>query len=71
MNITIAQAKAINMFSPATWTITRTPEGWVVHRGEATIVSTHSRKTRVFKTCDGAINRLKREVGITDFKVEA
>jgi hypothetical protein len=69
--ITIQQARAVNSFNPSTWTICETPEGWKVKRGRATLISSNSKQERVFATVETAIRRLKAEVGITEFHVEA
>jgi len=69
--ITVLQAKAVNAFSPATWTISETPEGWIVRRGSAVLISSNCKKPRRFASVDTAIRRLKEEIGVTDFKVEA
>lgn len=69
--MTVQQARAVNAFSPATWTIAETPEGWIVRRGEAILISSVSKQTRLFASVDTAIRRLKLEVGATEFKVEA
>ena len=70
-HITIQQARAVNAFSPATWTISETPEGWKVMRGNATLISSNSRRDRLFASVETAIRRLKAEVGITEFRVHA
>ena len=70
-HITIQQARAVNAFSPATWTISETPEGWKVMRGHATLISSNSRRDRLFASVETAIRRLKAEVGITEFRVHA
>lgn len=69
--VTVQQARAINAFSPASWTISETPDGWVVHRGKTVLISSVSKKVRTFASVDTAIRRLKAEVGITQFSVEA
>lgn len=69
--ITIQQARAVNAFSPSTWTISETPDGWKVKRGRATLIASNSRQDRVFASVETAIRRLKAEVGITEFHVEA
>lgn len=69
--VTVQQARAVHSFNPADWTISQTPEGWIVHRGSAVLVSTVSKRARVFASVDTAIRRLKVEVGIMNFKVEA
>ena len=69
--ITVEQARAVNLFSPGTWTLTETPEGWLVHRGEATLIVVNTRRPRIFKSLDRAVKRLTAEVGAKEFKVEA
>jgi hypothetical protein len=69
--ITIQQARAVNAFSPTSWTISETPDGWVVRHGDATLIASNSRQDRVFASVETAIRRLKAEVGVTEFRVEA
>lgn len=70
-HITVEQARAVQAFSPASWTITETPEGWLVHRGQATLIGINSRRPRIFKSLDRAVRRLAVEAGVTRFNVEA
>jgi hypothetical protein len=70
-HITVEQARAVNLFSPGSWTLTETPEGWLVHRGEATLIGVNTRRPRIFKSLDSAVKRLAAEVGVKEFKVEA
>ena len=70
-HITVEQARAVQAFSPASWTITETPEGWLVHRGQATLISVNSRRPRVFKSLDRAVRRLAAEANVFNFTVEA
>lgn len=67
--VTVEQARAIQSFSPASWTITSTPEGWVVRRGDAELIGTNTRRRRLFKTVDAAVRRLREEVGVREFRV--
>lgn len=69
--ITILQARAVNAFSPAPWTIFETPEGWLVRRGQAVLISTVTKKARLFASVDTAVRRLKAEISATEFKVES
>lgn len=71
MYITVEQARAVNLFSPGSWTLTETPKGWLVHRGEATLVGVNTRRPRIFKSLDGAVKRLVAETGVKEFRVEA
>jgi hypothetical protein len=69
--ITVQQARAVQEFSPASWTITETPSGWVVHRGDAVLISTRSKETRTFSSLDKAVKRLGEEIGVYEFKLSA
>lgn len=69
--VTVQQARAVQSFAPASWTICETPEGWIVQRGEALLISSVSKQVRRFGSVDTAIRRLKQEVGITSFRIEA
>jgi hypothetical protein len=71
MHITIEQARAVETVSPGAWTIQETEGGWTVGREQATLITTNGRKIRVFRSVDGAINELKRDVGAKEFKVVA
>jgi hypothetical protein len=71
MHITIEQARAVETVSPGPWTIQETEGGWTVGREQATLITTNGRKIRVFRSVDGAINELKRDVGAKEFKVVA
>ena len=65
------QARAVIGCSQLTWSLRETPEGWKVKRGRATVIASNSRQDRVFASVETAIRRLKAEVGITEFHVEA
>lgn len=69
--VTVEQARAVHAFSPVAWTISETPDGWLVHCGESVLISSVSRKPRLFRSVDTAVRRLGIEVGIKEFKVEA
>lgn len=70
-HITVAQVRAVQALAPQAWTLKQTPGGWIVHRGEATLVSINSRQPRVFKSLDRAVRRLAIEAGVRTFAVEA
>lgn len=69
--ITVEQARAVQLFAPGAWTLTRTAEGWVCRKGDAILIGINTRRPRVFKTTDAAIRRLREEAGATEFRVEA
>ena len=71
MQITVEQARAVNAFAPGAWTLRQTPEGWLAMRGDATLIGVNSRRPRLFKSLDRAVGRLRAEVGVRDFRVEA
>lgn len=71
LKITVGKARASNVDSPSSWTFLETHEGWLAMCGDATLFSMNSRKPRVFKSLDCAINRLRAEVGVFSFTVEA
>jgi hypothetical protein len=69
--MTVAQAQAIQAYSPGAWQLCETPEGWIAKRGEAVLVATNGGHTRLFASADTAIRRLQAEIGVSQFHVEA
>lgn len=53
------------------WTFVETAEGWIVKFGDTTLVTEHAKHPRVFTNLTNAVSRLKTELGVTAFRVEA
>lgn len=67
--LTVEQAKAVSAWNPGAWTVLEAPDGWYAQKGDARLVSTNTRRPRRFRSIFEAINRLKVEIGVTEFRV--
>ena len=53
------------------WTFVEVPEGWIVKFGDTTLITENARHPRVFSNLTRAVSRLKNELGVTEFRVQA
>lgn len=68
--MTVREARAINA-DAADWLLSQTPDGWIARCNGATLVTVHSKRPRTFVDLNLAISRLKEEVGVRHFRLEA
>lgn len=69
--MTVAQARAVQSFSPGRWLLAETPEGWIARRGDSVLYGSNTGRVRTFKSVDSAVRRLRAELGATEFVLEA
>ena len=54
------------------WTFVENADGsWQVKFGDTTLITEHTKHPRVFTNLTNAVSRLKNELGVTAFKVQA
>lgn len=71
MQITVEQARAVEQLTPGQWVVSQTDGGWTVAKGGAVLASVNSKQPRIFRSLDTVARKLKEEIGVTQFQVEA
>jgi hypothetical protein len=68
--MTVREARAIDA-NAADWLLSQTSDGWIVQCNGATLVTVHGKRPRTFIDLNLAISRLKEDIGVRRFRLEA